>query len=419
MIKVVLIIIILLILYLAIYSLIYYSKLKGGIRTSFKFDDKYNINEKDDFNNPYNLVHILTNTYAQKDYNLYSTDIVKGINYNCDPYITNTINKFLDDLESLNKQYIKEEIIIPLIEAIVALKVEFNKTIEYKSYIGHGSYHCVFKIYINDDNKDAVLRLKSNSYIKTTLNNENKYVDIYNENNEVKETISKNINALNNLDKFAPEIYYSPQNNQIYENYDTICNWYVMKLYSRIDTDSMKEQANVEKYAESMIDLAELIHSKNLIFFDWKLDNIMYDDDKQQYVLVDFELLDKDTDINNKSVPCSHRYVQILKMMHSSGKCALKPLPDGMTKSGIDESDIYDVDPVIIDNFILFNEICLISLIQKGRPYKMLDPVSNKYLTPLEYFNLIVDNNINYTSQKINNYIEKTMSFLLNNNQQQ
>jgi len=121
------------------------------------------------------------------------------------------------------------------------------------------------------------------------------------------ETYPKPVNKGMKASMFLPTIYESIYSAETFNfNYEVVTSWAIMKEYMNVnfnDTtyitipDGMKQAfegyntSNYKlNYIYSLKRIFDELINQNLYYYDWKYQNVMYDPDTQNFVLVDFDL---------------------------------------------------------------------------------------------------------------------------------
>ena len=171
----------------------------------------------------------------------------------------------------------------PILEALCAYEIECNKPnsrfhpIISIEKLGGGDFSYVFKVK-DSLNNEFVLKIDKVIYNKTP-----KY-----------HMFEKVMNA--RFQNF-PEIYFGSWNIEHYlptpENEKIDCSWMYMKLYEGINLHNPPNEYKnkLTKIVMTMLKLSCDFYEKEFVFDDWKIDNMVYDKEKDEYVICDTDLL--------------------------------------------------------------------------------------------------------------------------------
>jgi hypothetical protein len=256
---------------------------KGGIATLYQNKDytKY-------------LIDKCTNIYLETGTNNFSNHF-KNKN---EKYITAVLTLFMDNVTKLifeNNPILNENekigISISLIELYFVIN-NYNNNHDNKiqlyniSYIGSGSYNIVLGL-----NNIYVLRINKCTEYNLLINqnlidyNHKLSVERYND-----VFITKTIYN-SNIKQYLPEILCSSMDilppEHIIQDYQFIPIWYVMKHYEEITFENI----NYDMYINLMINVLTIAKQFNLMYSDWRIDNIMYDKINNKYIITDFDFV--------------------------------------------------------------------------------------------------------------------------------
>lgn len=168
-----------------------------------------------------------------------------------------------------------KELMLPLAEAIVTMYVDEGTLIRCERVLGAGSYNLVFAL------KDGrVLRVfkydrRVRNYKETVINNAKNIRQMYGE-------------MRNELG--FPQIYNGSHNHKHNHNADNEVGWLIVKKYQPFTFELAKE--HVKKYYETMMRIIDKLHQYKLAYADWKITNMMWDQDLQEVVLTDIDFED-------------------------------------------------------------------------------------------------------------------------------
>ena len=164
---------------------------------------------------------------------------------------------------------------------------EYLTPINCISSIRDKAYNFVIEL---ENNK--VLRLKSYryNYIKERKVNIEGNIDI-NLHYILKKIYNLNDREYGLFKKYLPKLYLSSIDYD-YTGYSNNCLWFVMEKYSQIDFNKFKDMNYMEKYVRFIGTILKFLHKLNYYYFDWKIYNVMYNDNISDFVLVDFDIND-------------------------------------------------------------------------------------------------------------------------------
>ena len=286
---------VLLISYLLINAI--YRKIKGGIKTTFISSNKQY--------RPEQFIDISTKEYEKivndLDENPESyEEIINGLTPPAQyPEYNNEFELFKQALISYSNHIAEVKhrlnllsvfimkIYVPIVEALVVYKDNFNQSIQHIEFLGAGAFNSAFKI-ISHTNEKLVLKIQDYS------GSERAYHEF-----EYVMKISSHL-------RHFPKVYFgswSVKHEPISSNYKfdwddpnakMDCSWNIMKLYVPLkENEIINNPVEVEKCYIAMIRLACDLYENRLVFNDWKIDNMLYDPETNDYVIgdTDFKLV--------------------------------------------------------------------------------------------------------------------------------
>lgn len=173
---------------------------------------------------------------------------------------------------------------LPLLEAITVYKTENGYVFKSIDYLTYGGYNAVFNV-ITQDDEPLILKVQF-----------------------VKNNVPASYHALEKIMKDVemkcpnfPDIRFGSwminHNNSAGE---IDCSWMIMKEYQEVNEEMLKNNMEeMEKITLAMLRIACELYKHDLVFNDWKYDNMLLDPESNVYVLgdTDFVIVDPaDTD---------------------------------------------------------------------------------------------------------------------------
>ena len=204
---------------------------------------------------------------------------------------------------------------LPLLEAITVYKIENGNVFKQIKYLTSGGYNSVFNVTTQDD-RNLILKVQ--------------FVDDATPASyHVLERIMNDANM--NCPNF-PKIYFGSwklSHNVSAGRID--CSWVIMEKYQDVDEEILKNNMNeMEKITLAMLRIACELYKHNLVFNDWKCNNMLFDSILNDYVLgdTDFVIIDpNDVDhvyfTDSPFIPNIHDFITE-RSLFITGKCTLR-----------------------------------------------------------------------------------------------
>ena len=205
--------------------------------------------------------------------------------------------------------------IVCLVEASIMYYKYTNKILTYAGFVGKGTYNWVYEI--DDKDEDG-----NNKILRVSV-----YRMYYKDSGRVSmnDTLKKAIGSVVHM----PKIYYGSymlNRDKSKFNADGYvdCSWVIMKKYNSLPInylENLSEENRVKEFKKlygTAIDIAYSLGSAKLVFNDWKVDNMLYDPETDEYVLGDIDFMDdpengEEEGIISFSDTCVGYYINILR----------------------------------------------------------------------------------------------------------
>jgi hypothetical protein len=199
------------------------------------------------------------------------------------------------------------QIKIPLTEFLIVM-YKLKLGIKFEKILGYGTYNCVIKLRISNLDESVILRLT--------------YDDIkYRNDNYTRLQINKELLIKSETNIYFPKIYYSSlkfitRNDSDYQKYIPSL-WYVEKLYSNVGFVNIKNKL-LDVYVDSLKNIIKYLIEYGFSFYDWKIDNLMYDKKHNIFVLTDFDVIKNDNYVNDFT--SSYDVHKVMKLYFNNSK---------------------------------------------------------------------------------------------------
>ena len=210
----------------------------------------------------------------------------------------------------LNNQEIKtimNHLKIPLTEFLVIM-FKMGNSIKFMKIIGCGNYNCVIKIKMNDE--ERILRIT--------------YDDVkYRKTNYERYLINKEFLKIAETSCYFPKIYCSSlsfisRDSNDYQTYIPSL-WYVEKVYSHLNFIIIKDKL-LDVYVDSVRNIIHKLIDYGFKFYDWKIDNLMFDRSSNVFVLIDFDVI---KNVNDSDIVSLYDVQQVAEL-YADSKCQFK-----------------------------------------------------------------------------------------------